>query len=150
MVDVRIVPIELAHLMHVAERMRAVDARECWEIGGMEPLEALQHSAQGNGQRWTALFDGEPVAVFGVTEDTLMGGGIGTAWMLGTDRLQSDWRAFARASKPVIGELLRRYPALTNVMLTDNTLCMRWLRWLGASFSVSGSYARFLLCAPRH
>lgn len=147
MVDVRIVPVEPAHLEHIAKHMRTVDARECREIGGMEPLEALQHSTHGMGPRWTALFDDEPVAMFGVTEDTLMGGGIGTAWLLGTDRLQRDWRAFARASRPVVQELLTHYRALSNVMLTDNTLCMRWLAWLGATFNTHGPYARFLLCA---
>lgn len=147
MVEVRIVPVEAWHLPYVAERMRAIDARECREIGGVEPLAALERSVASPGPRWTALFDNEPVALFGVTQDTLLGGDIGTAWLLGTDRLQRDWRAFARASKPVVAELLMRYRALSNVLLTDNTLCMRWLAWLGASFRVRQPYARFMLCA---
>lgn len=147
MVEVRIVPVEPWHLPYVAERMRAIDARECREIGGVEPLAALERSIASPGPRWTALFDDEPVALFGVTQDTLLGGDIGTAWLLGTDRLQRDWRAFARASKPVVAELLMRYRALSNVLLTDNTLCMRWLAWLGASFRVRQPYARFMLCA---
>ncbi|HXD37990.1 hypothetical protein ACFCQI_01580 [Rhodanobacter sp. FW102-FHT14D06] len=147
MVEVAIVPVEAWHLPYIAERMRAVDVRECREIGGVEPLAALEQSVACPGPHWTALFDGEPVALFGVTQDTLIGGGIGAAWLLGTDRLQRDWRAFARASKPVVRELLTRYRALSNVLLTDNTLCMRWLAWLGADFHVHAPYARFLLCA---
>lgn len=140
-------PVEAWHLPYIADRMRAIDARECREIGGVEPLAALERSVASPGPRWTALFDDEPAALFGVTQDTLLGGDIGTAWLLGTDRLQRDWRAFARASKPVVAELLMRYRALSNVLLTDNTLCMRWLAWLGASFRVRQPYARFMLCA---
>jgi hypothetical protein len=142
-----VVPVEAWHLPYIAERMREIDRRECHELGGLEPLAALERSIGCLGHHWTALFDGEPVALFGVTQDTLLGGGVGTAWLLGTDRLQRDWRAFVRASKPVVRELLTRYRALSNVLLTDNTLCMRWLAWLGASFRVSEPYARFLLCA---
>lgn len=147
MVEIAIVPVEGWHIDFVAEHMRAVDRKECELIGGMTGMEALRHSIAAPGQRWCALFDGEPAAIFGVTTDTLMGGGIGTVWLLGTDRLRTDWRAFARASRPVMDAILARYDAVSNVLLTENRLCMRWLKWLGASFSVHGPYARFLICA---
>ena len=147
MVDIRIVPVEPWHVAYVAERMRAVDVKECRVLGDVSPMEALSRSVEAPGDCWTALFDDEPSALFGVSTDTLMGGGIGTAWLLGSTRLERDWRAFARASRPVLAGVMTRYPVVSNVMLTENVLCMRWLKWLGASFRVSGPFARFLLCA---
>jgi len=145
--EIQIVPVERWHIDHVAERMRDVDRKECLLIGGMTGKQALEHSVASPGQHWAALFDGEPAALFGVATDTVMGGGVGEVWLLGTDRLRTDWRAFARASRPVMDAILTRYSAVSNVMLTENRLCMRWLAWLGATFRVNEPFARFLICA---
>lgn len=149
MVEIELMPVEDWHIAYVAEHMRAVDRKECAVLGDMTGEEALRHSIDAPGQHWCALFDGEPAAIFGVTTDTLLGGGIGTVWLLGTDRLRTDWRAFARASRPVMDAILTRYDAVSNVLLTENRLCMRWLAWLGAEFRVVEPVARFLICATR-
>jgi hypothetical protein len=146
-VEIVLVPVEDWHIAFVAEHMRAVDRKECEVLGGMTGKEALQQSVQAPGRHWCALFGGEPVAIFGVSTGTLMGGDIGTAWLLGTDRLRTDWRAFARASRSVMNEILRHHSAVSNVLLTENRLCMRWLAWLGASFRIHEPFARFLICA---
>jgi hypothetical protein len=148
-VEIVCVPVEPWHIEHVAEHMRAADVKECRVLGDLSPRDALERSVTAPGDCWTAMFDGEPSAIFGVSTDTIMGGGIGTAWLLGSTRLERDWRAFARASRPVLAEIMMRYPVVSNVMLAENILCVRWLKWLGASFRIHGPFARFLLCAAR-
>lgn len=146
MADITIVPVEPWHVEHVAENMRDADKHEVLVLGGYTPRQALDVSVNSLGDHFTALFDGEPAAIFGVSRETLLSR-VGIAWLLGTNRLRTDWRAFARASRPVVDALLRDYDALSNVLLVENRLCMRWLAWLGASFQIHGPYARFLICA---
>jgi len=145
-VEITCVPVELWHVEHVAEHMRDADRHEVLVLGGLTPREALDMSLASTGPRWTALFNGEPAAIFGVASISLMGG-TGIAWLLGTALLETHWRAFAKTSRPVIRELLARYDRLINTLHVDNTLSMRWLTWLGASIQLDGHLARFELCA---
>lgn len=146
MVDIRFVPVEAWHIQHVAEHMRAEDVHEVWEMGGFTPREALDHSLNHHGKAWTALFDGVPAAIFGVIPLSILSNAA-IAWLLGTDALAKHWRAFARVSVDVLAEVHARYPVLANATRVENTLAVRWLRWLGARIEIHGHEARFLLCA---
>lgn len=146
MVDIKFVPVEGWHVGYIAERMRAEDVAEVMAMGGFSPREALDHSLAQNGHAWTALFDGEPAAIFGVIPISLLSDGA-IAWLLGTNVLITHWRAFARRSREVVAELHARYPVLANAAYVNSTLSLRWLRWLGARFDIHGKEARFLLCA---
>lgn len=146
MVEIVCVPVEAWHVEHVAEYMRAADVKECRVLGNLSPREALDLSLSHYGVSWTAMFNGEPAAIFGVVNLSLMGGeGIG--WLLGTTILEKHWRAFARASRAIFLDVLKHYDRITNVTHVDNTLSMRWLAWLGATFQIHGQLARFEICA---
>lgn len=144
--EIRIVSVEAWHVEAVAADMRADDVREVWELGGFSPFEALESSLAHPGVHYTALFDDEPAAIFGVVHPSLMAA-VGIPWLLGTPLLERHWRAFAKASREVMDRLKAEYPVMTNVTHAHNTLSVRWLRWLGATFEVNGIHARFTLCA---
>lgn len=143
---IRIVPVEPWHVEAVGSQMRVADVREVWELGGLSPFEAIEQSLAHEGIHFTALFDGEPAAIFGVVHPSILAA-VGIPWLLGTPLLERYWRAFAKASRDVMDELKTRYPVMTNVTHAENTLSVRWLRWLGASFDINGIHARFTLCA---
>lgn len=146
MVDIQFVQVEEWHVAHIAEHMRAEDVAEVMAMGGYTPREALDHSLSQHGSTWTAMFDGEPAAIFGVIPVSILGG-IAIAWLLGTDVLVKHWRAFAKRSRAVVAELHTRYPVLANAAHVNSNLSLRWLRWLGARVDIHGKEARFLLCA---
>ena len=143
---IHIVPVEPWHIEAVGTQMRADDVREVWELGGLSPREALEQSLAHEGIHFTALFDGEPAAIFGVVHPSLLAA-VGIPWLLGTPLLERHWRSFAKASRQVMDELKVMYPVMTNITHAENTLSVRWLRWLGASFEIHGIHARFRLCA---
>lgn len=126
--------------------MRAEDVAEVMALGALTPRAALDLSLSHHGDTWTATFDGEPVAIFGVIPVSILSNAA-IAWLLGTDLLVKHWRAFARVSISVLAEVHGRYPVLVNATHTENTLAIRWLRWLGAKVDIHGNEARFLLCA---
>jgi len=144
--QVRLVPVEPWHVDAVAANMRSEDVREVFELGGFSPFEALESSLSHPGISYTAMFDDEPAAIFGVVHPSLMAA-VGIPWLLGTPLLEKHWRAFAKASRLVIDALKGDYPVMTNIAHAENRLSMRWLRWLGATFDIQGIHARFTLCA---
>lgn len=146
MVEIRFVPVEAWHVEHVAEHMRQSDRDEVRALNDLSPREALDLSLSHRGEAWTALFDGEPAALFGVVPLSLLGG-TAIGWLLGTTLLETHWRAFAKASRERIREVLTRFDVLINITHVDNTLSLRWLAWLGATFDVQGIRVRFELCA---
>ncbi len=143
---IRIVPVEAWHVEYVASHMRADDVREVLELGGFSPFEALEESLAHDGVRYTALFDDDPAAIFGVVHPSLLAA-VGIPWLLGTPLLERHWRAFAKASRDVMDELKARYPVKTTVTHAENTLSVRWLRWLGGPFDIHGILAKFTLIA---
>lgn len=146
MVDIQFVPVEEWHVAHVAEHMRQEDREEVMALGGLTPRASLDLSLSHHGDRWTALFDGEPAAIFGVIPLSILSSAA-IAWLLGTDALAIHWRAFAKVSIDVLTEVHTKYPVLVNATHIKNTLAIRWLRWLGAKVDIHGNEARFLLCA---
>lgn len=127
----------VAHVEHVARHMRAVDVEECRLMSGATPLDALTFGVNKSDVSFCALSDGKAVVIFG-------GSNNGTIWALGTDWVTKCPMTFARHSRTGMAML---WDALDcdvagNVVWIDNSASIRWLRWLGASFSderVSGA-----------
>lgn len=129
---------------HLIANMRSADCAEVRALGGLTPRQALEQSLQARGSCWTGLLDGEPAAIFGVCPLTVTGG-MGVAWLLGTPLLERHWRTFARYSSARVAELLDRYDVLVNIVHADNRVALRWLAWLGATFTPNGDKVYFEL-----
>jgi hypothetical protein len=71
--------------------------------------------------------------MFGVVPDGRYPGA-GNIWFLGTDRILKVKIQFLRESEKWLTEILKNYKSVSNYIHQDNTLHIKWLKWLGFSF----------------
>jgi hypothetical protein len=129
--DRRIVQAELEHVPAVAFNIRPDDARELMVAYDSDPYSIILQSFSISEKCWTAIVDGEPIAIFGVV---MKGAGQGRPWMVGTTALDRHRLKFTKGCQAVIDEMLSVFPVLENVVDTRNKRNIRWLRWLGFEF----------------
>lgn len=82
---------------------------------------------------WTAECDGVPIAVFGVSPVSIMGG-VGSPWLLGNDGCDRVIVPFVRLTRVYIPVMLSLFPVLENMVDVRNTRSARWLKRLGFRF----------------
>lgn len=128
--EIAIVPARPGHIGEIARRMRRADREEVFAASGRSPISALSFSYRHSSLTWTALFDGRPEVMWGVGDINILIG-IGAPWLLGTDAVEENFRAFLRISRDWPAQLLSRYRLLRNVVDARNTVSLRWLEWLG-------------------
>lgn len=133
MTTLTIVPAIYEHIAPIAILMRDADRAEV-EAMGTTPWEALETSLAKSAQTWTLLIDDEPAAMFGVGDLNILARK-GSPWLLGTDAIDRNRASFAKRSVFWRDQLLARYDILTNIIHAENAASIRWLRWLGFSFS---------------
>lgn len=138
---------ELEHIGPIAERVRPADRAEIYACCSLPPYEALVRSYAVSDHSWTALFDGEPACMFGVTHASLITD-TGRPWMIGTELLDQHQLSFLRACKPFMVNIERQYARLENYVDVRNTRAVRWLKWLG--FEVGSPEAYGYLKLPFH
>lgn len=132
-VDIQFVPARGKHVKTIGKRMRAADVAECKAMAGLSPRDGLRRSMMRS-QAWTVLVNGRPEMMFGVSDLNVLTG-IGSVWMLATDEVDKHPRELLRLSPEWVRKLFARYSVLRNVVSIDNAASIRWLKWLGATFS---------------
>lgn len=128
------VPADASHIASIAERMRAADVDEVMAASGRTPHEALEISLRKSAIAWTALIDGRPEIMFGAGDLNVLTL-TAAPWLLGTDAVAQNYRAFLRGSLDWRDQLLGRYAVLRNVVDDRNEISKRWLRWMGFELS---------------
>lgn len=126
----RMVSAASAHIAHLALHMREADRREVWAWSGSTPQEAFERSLAASPLAWTALLEGEPVAMFGAGGETLLAP-VGVPWLLGTDVLDQYPASVGRASRWGVAQMRACYPVLANWSDARHERAHEWLRWLG-------------------
>jgi len=113
--------------------MRVMDMVECIGLGH-HPRQALLQSYDMSEQVWTITTaeDCRIVGSFGVVPSPAPN--VGIIWMLGTHRMHNIKKTFVKHSREWVGRLFGDYTTLTNLVMTDNELSVRWLTWLGATW----------------
>lgn len=114
--------------------MRQADREEIDAISGRTPYDALSLSFRKSTRAYTGLVNGKPEVMFGSADINILTG-VGAAWLLGTDAVERHQLRFLRESIDWRDQLLQRYSVLRNFVDTRNAVSIRWLRWLGATFS---------------
>ena len=134
MVQIDIVQARASHLRRIAAVMRQADRDEVIAATGKDPLIALSASYRKSSICMVALVDGQPEVIFGAGDLSILTG-LGAPWLLGSDVIERHRVEFLRASVHWRGQLLKRYSVLRNVVHCRNKVAIRWLRWLGFTFS---------------
>lgn len=145
--DLNIVEALPEHAAAVALRIRAEDAAEVWAIGRVTPLAAVELSLEHSVRSWTWIEGGEPLAVFGVATDNLIGD-LGRPWLLTSAGVAQHRTRFARLSLSALKCIRGLYPRLENRVDARYAVCVRYLRWLG--FTVHPAEPYGLLGLPFH
>lgn len=129
-----VIPATMDHIAPVAARMRQADRNELAASSGRSPTAALELSLFRSADAHTVLLDNIPAGMFGCCVLNVLCRK-GSPWFLGTDAIDQNRLAFARASVFWRDQLLSRYDCLTNVIDARNASSIRWLKWLGFTIS---------------
>ena len=120
----------------LADTLRDVDRREVALLGGGgNAMDALWAGVHPGPATTIVSDDGVVLAMFGVKASGLPG--VGFAWMLTSVAFEKDKvakRRVLKESPEAILSMHKDYPVLTNVILKENRLAIKWLRWLGFKF----------------
>jgi len=133
---VQFVPATVDHIEPIAAHARAADVQELRASSGTTMEQALRAGLEVSTKAYTALLDGEPVAMFGVNPYSELSK-VGVAWMLGTATLDTarGRRAVVRCAEPVLDHLRDLYPEmLFNAVDARNARAIRFLKWAGFTF----------------
>jgi hypothetical protein len=121
---------DLKDALWLAPRLRTEDLIELRSFcPNVPPVAALIDGIKLSDPCWTILGeDNKPIAIFGVAPlDT----NLGSVWLLGSGRIKDIQREFLRHSRFWIEELHSKYDVLTNYIYAENTVHLKWLKWLG-------------------
>lgn len=118
----------------IAETMREQDVAEVWASDRQTPLESLNTGVQLSHYSVVTRCDDIPLVIFGlVVQDVLTGKGV--PWMLSSTHALDRKRIFLQYSPSIVKEMAQLCPHLYNYVHVDNTVSIRWLRWLGFTIS---------------
>lgn len=117
---------------YLAPRLRAADRDEVLASSGKGASEALALGLESSAECYSVLEAGRAIAMFGVVDH---GKGIGSPWLLGSDRVEAHWFQFARRSRDEFERLRRPWPYLFGFIDDRNKLHHRWLSFLGFEFT---------------
>lgn len=139
---IEIVDYKPEHGAYVAAHMRHMDRKEIYYMSALDPASAVKVTTAHAVAAWTALVDGVPACIFGITRATRLSD-IGVPWLMGTDVLDDHAMALAFRSRPYIERFKRAFPKMENHVLAENARVVRWLRWLGFDMQEPAPYGCF-------
>jgi hypothetical protein len=128
-------PDDVAEL---AARIRPADAQEiALTAPGFTPSQAVALSVRLSDVSIAGRIEGDLIAIGGIRAESLIQQ-TATVWLLATDYADRHPRQFARWSRPALRTISDALPwaeHLHNHVWADHHQAVRWLSFLGASFS---------------
>lgn len=116
----------------VADGLREADLLEI-KASGYNARQSLDRGLRCSYPCLAVEVDGRCCGMFGVVADGRYRGA-GNIWFLGTDRILKVKMQFLRESRKWLDEITKDYRSVSNYIHQDNTLHIKWLKWLGFSF----------------
>lgn len=124
-----IVKLHSSHLEPVANNMRSEDVKEIWLTDRSSPIGALEICNITSDKKFALLLNGEPIMAFGIDRDGLSDHA--RVWLLSTPKISQVRRFFIKHSKAVFLSLTKEYTLVYNYVHEQNSVALRWLKWLG-------------------
>ena len=126
---VRLVPGLAEHVPELAQRMRAIDRREC-EAMGHSAQSALRHGLATGARTWTAMIGGDVHAMFGVVVAP-SADSEGIPWFLGSDEVARHARLLIAQGPAILAEMHGHARSLRNFVSAENRQAIRLLEHWG-------------------
>ncbi|ECB3807380.1 hypothetical protein EW367_22445 [Salmonella enterica subsp. enterica serovar Fufu] len=139
MLNVEIVPATQQHIELIIPRVRQRDIDEFQASNGWTARQVLECGLKISTVVCAGLINGEVVTVFGVAPASMLGGA-GCPWLVGTDALAKNQKAFLRRCRHIVAAMLAIYPRLENYVDARNHVAKAWLHWLGFSLDDPAPY----------
>lgn len=140
MADLTVRPPRSTDFPYLADHLRAADRAEVLAAcGQVNVLETLVRCAARSSHAWVWAEGETPVAIFGVTPISLLGG-VGSPWLLGTDAVFDHPRALMADSRRYLSLVRETYPILYNYVDARNARSIRYLRRLGFTLHEPAPY----------
>ena len=135
-------------VVELGDTMRLADRMELAACGEYDTHDVVRRCVAGAAMAWSASDDGGLLCIVGVSplRPALLLEHIGVPWMLGTFRLfergseSAHRRSLMSDSRAYIALMLKRFPALVNVVHAENKRATRWLASLGFTLSPAAPY----------
>ena len=120
-------------LLYIADHLKKDDYREIVGLSGRTCVrDNLLLCARCSQWARVALFDGVPVAAFGVYPTNPFAK-VGCIWMLTTEVTQRHKYYTGKKSRAGIQALLQDWDILWNYVDAGNVQTIQWLKWMGAT-----------------
>lgn len=126
-----VLPATYQHAEMLAENLRADDAAEVMAAAGATPLEATIGSLMVSTVAWTCLKDGRPIAMFGAAPLVYGVTSCGSAWLLGSDEIDTVKREAWVHSRAYVPRLHDYFQTLTAYVDVRNKTSIQWMTRLG-------------------
>lgn len=112
--------------------VRDADVREL-AATNTSPHEGVFESIRHSTKAWTAETDEGIICVWGVCPHPEKES-VGVVWLLGSDLIGKVKKRFLIETLNHVREMHEHYDQLFNLVMKDNHVSKRWLKWAGATF----------------
>ncbi len=142
MANIEIVNYEPDHGAYIAQNMRLSDRREIYYLSLLSPAAAIRSCMAFSDMAYTAMADGVPFLMWGVTRRTFVSD-VGNPWLLGTDEANNHQYRFGRQTLTYFAEMSSRFERMENYALAENKRALRWIKWAGFDIYETLPYGAF-------
>lgn len=126
-------PSTIEDVEYLKDKLKKSDVDEVWTSHRHTPEEALKLSLERSFMCLTVDDNGEPVAMFGINPETILGNRA-VIWFLSSEKLKYMKIRFLRHCKHFVNIFLNQYGYLYNFVDRRNVDTINWLEFIGAKF----------------
>ena len=130
-------PATVADIDEMSPRVRSADKAELWAAYLQTPSQVLHDAIIVSPNAVTGRINGEIVCIFGVAETSTLTPDHGRPWMVATTNLdiKANAKPFLRRNRAWLLRMLERYTMLSNYCDARNVQTLKWLAFLGFTFT---------------
>lgn len=126
----KIVPAEDLHVWEILPHLREADRIEGEIATGLTAEEALLTSVRMSYEAIATYADDRLVMLAGVAPVSIASS-IARPWLVGTDELPQHAYKLCKENRVYVRKWLTWFSCLENWVDAENTVALRWLKWLG-------------------